>query len=85
MGQATVAVDGHAIGGLGVRLHAGWNLFGPTDELPYPTDLPATGPIWWWDAAGQTYRRLRAADALEPGKAYWIYVRADCLLVDTAP
>lgn len=55
------------------ELHAGWNLFGPSQLSSLPS--PATGvhAAWRWDTGNQRYVKLASGALLHPGQAYWIY------------
>ncbi len=80
--KITVRSAGYDIAGK--QLYAGWNQIGASSfpqrfEEVKGNCVAASGP-WYYDAAAGAAGRYVKAQALEPGKGYFLRVAADCVL-----
>jgi hypothetical protein len=58
----------------------GWNLVGPTAEVPLPDSPAVGGPVWWYDAGAGSYRAVETGESLLPGNGYWIFALEEAVL-----
>ena len=56
-----------------LALAPGWHLYGPPAALGQPQVSELIRVAWGWNPQRQTYEVTRAP--LEPGRAYWIYLK----------